>query len=283
LLTARATSAAPAGTTCIVAHTPGGDDHSHVVSAFNQCQSGGTVVFSAGTTYEVLTPIRAAGLSNVKIVVDGTVRFPYNNAKWPKKTPYWAIQGADVFMSGSGAVTADGQQWWDNQPNGGPPVVLFGVHNGGMKGVKFHDARAAHVAIKKSSSFKVSGVTMHSVSNKISKPTKNTDGIDISSSTDIKIHDTSITNDDDAIAMEGGASNIDIRRVRCGGTCHGISIGSLGPPGKQSGAAASVKDVVVEDASFEGCTTAIHIKSWSTPVEGFAKNITYNNLSFKDV
>ncbi|RKO84764.1 hypothetical protein BDK51DRAFT_10248, partial [Blyttiomyces helicus] len=57
----------------IVAHTPGSDDITNVNAAFNACKAGGTVVFAAGIDYQVSTPITATGLSNVDIVIDGTV------------------------------------------------------------------------------------------------------------------------------------------------------------------------------------------------------------------
>ncbi|RKO89086.1 pectin lyase fold/virulence factor, partial [Blyttiomyces helicus] len=199
LLTTRTIPAAPARQQCIVTHTPGGDDHSSVMSAFDICKTGGKVVFSAGTEYQVLTPIAATGLSNFDIVIDGNVTFPYNNAS--------------------------------------------------LTGITITQARAGHFKISFSSSFRVSNITASSVSNSLN-PAKNTDGIDVSSSTS---------------------------------SCHGVSIGSLGPPGKANGSIASVQNVWVEDVSFEGCSTAIHIKSWPSSVQGWASNITYKNVALNNV
>ncbi|RKO89516.1 hypothetical protein BDK51DRAFT_28088, partial [Blyttiomyces helicus] len=105
LLCVGTSSAAPTGQQCIVAHTPGRDDFANVNAAFTTCNGGGTVVSS---------PIAATGLSNVDIVIDGTVTFPYNNANWNSQLPYWQIQGTNVHISGTGSVTTDGQLWWDN-------------------------------------------------------------------------------------------------------------------------------------------------------------------------
>ncbi|RKO89454.1 pectin lyase fold/virulence factor [Blyttiomyces helicus] len=282
LLHVGSSTAAPAGQQCVVAHTPGGDDHGNVVTAFNNCKTGGTVVFSAGTDYQVLTPIKATGLSNVDIVIDGNVTFPYNNAQWDPKLEYWQIAGNDVHISGTGSITADGQLWWDNQPSGGPSVMVINVHNGSLSGITITQARAGHLKISFSSSFEVANITASSVSSS-ANPAKNTDGIDVSGSTGVYIHDSTIINGDDAIALEGGADGVEIRRVHCGGWCHGVSIGSLGPPGKANGSIASVQNVWVEDVSFEGCSTAIHIKSWPSSVQGWANNITYKNVALNNV
>ncbi|RKO84950.1 pectin lyase fold/virulence factor [Blyttiomyces helicus] len=293
LLCVGSSFAAPSGQRCIVAHTPGVDDHTNVMAAFTTCKAGGTVVFSTGTDYQVMTPIQAKGLQNVGIVIDGTITFPYNNAQWDAELAYWQIAGSDLHISGTGSITADGQMWWDNreyrsgrrdvEPSGGPSVMVINVKTGSLTDVTITQAR----------------VTASSVSSS-NRPAKNTDGIDVSSSiacidlitqsppllfqhSGVSIHDSTIINGDDAIALAGGANGVDIRRVHCGGACHGVSIGSLGPVGKASGAAASVQNVWVEDISFEGCSTAIHIKSWPSSVQGWAHNITYKSVVLKDV
>ncbi|KAJ0858215.1 putative endo-polygalacturonase [Helianthus annuus] len=55
----------------------------------------------------------------------------------------------------------------------------------------------------------------------------NTDGIDLSVSSQINIHDSNIRTGDDCVAINGGIYDINVTRVNCG-PGHGISIGSLG-------------------------------------------------------
>ncbi|RKO83027.1 pectin lyase fold/virulence factor [Blyttiomyces helicus] len=162
--------------------------------------------------------------------------------------------------------------------------MVINVKTGSLTGITLTQVRAAHFKIGQSSQFEVSGITASSASNS-AKLAKNTDGIDVSESTGIHIHDVTIVSGDDAIALEGGAVDIDIRRIHAGGLCHGVSVGSLGPPAKLNANVAdtSVRNVWVQDVNFDGCTHAIHIKSWATAVQGVASNITYSNIVLNNV
>ncbi|KAG2264896.1 hypothetical protein Bca52824_071975 [Brassica carinata] len=55
----------------------------------------------------------------------------------------------------------------------------------------------------------------------------NTDGIDISRSTDVEIYDIIVGTGDDCVALNCGSININITRMQCG-PGHGISVGKDG-------------------------------------------------------
>ncbi|KAI9160256.1 hypothetical protein LWI28_006643 [Acer negundo] len=103
------------------------------------------------------------------------------------------------------------------------------------------------------------GVTISNLHITAPESSPNTDGIDISRSVFVYIHDCFIGTGDDCVAIGGGSSNITIDRVSCG-PGHGISVGSLGADGKTE----TVEDVLVKDCHFHGTTNGARIKTWQT-------------------
>ncbi|GAU21642.1 hypothetical protein TSUD_251250 [Trifolium subterraneum] len=81
----------------------------------------------------------------------------------------------------------------------------------------------------------------------------NTDGIDIGSSTNVFINNSTIETGDDCIVINNGSSFINISGIFCG-PGHGISVGSLGKNKKYA--------------------TVEHVHGGS----GYARNITYENI-----
>ncbi|RKO92444.1 pectin lyase fold/virulence factor [Blyttiomyces helicus] len=286
LLAVRLGSAAPTGLKCIVATTNGGNDTDNALSAFSRCQNGGAVIFSANSSYNIYSNLNINNLKDVDIVIDGDVVFPYNDGKWDlKRGAYFSIQGFNVHISGHGSMSSDGQRWWDNRTELSLVYSLLfsiSVDGGSLKDVTFKNSAAANVGMRDTSNFKVSRITVEAISNS-THPPRNTDGIDMSRGSNVSIHDVTILNGDDCIAIGGGASNVDIRRVHCGNICHGISIGSIGAPGSPNGTLSTVSNVHFEDVSLHGCTNAIRLKSWATPVVGAIRNVTYSNITLEEV
>ncbi|CAI0392666.1 unnamed protein product [Linum tenue] len=100
----------------------------------------------------------------------------------------------------------------------------------------------------------------------------NTDGIDISASNHLHIHDSFIGTGDDCVAINGFSSYINISRVLCG-PGHGISIGSLG----KGGAYETVEEVHVEDCTFKGTMNGARIKTWKGG-RGYARKISFERI-----
>ncbi|XP_059642966.1 probable polygalacturonase At3g15720 [Cornus florida] len=105
----------------------------------------------------------------------------------------------------------------------------------------------------------------------------NTDGIDISSSTNVLIQDSFIGTGDDCVAINAGSSFINITNIRCG-PGHGISVGSLGEDGKDD----TVEEVNVWNCIFNGTENGARIKTWQGG-SGYARNIDFQNLKLIDV
>ncbi|EEF44782.1 polygalacturonase, putative [Ricinus communis] len=105
----------------------------------------------------------------------------------------------------------------------------------------------------------------------------NTDGINISHSSNIQIHDCTIGTGDDCVAIGGGSSNINITGVTCG-PGHGISIGSLGKNGKSD----TVEEVYVKDCTLKGTTNGLRIKTWQGG-SGHARQIHFEGITLDAV
>ncbi|KAM7258849.1 hypothetical protein ACFE04_014590 [Oxalis oulophora] len=104
----------------------------------------------------------------------------------------------------------------------------------------------------------------------------NTDGIDISSSINVRIEDSNIGTGDDCIVVGNGINILNITRVNCG-PGHGISIGRLG----RNRESAKVEGVFVSHCTLTGTHNGIRIKT-VLGGSGYAKNIRFNNITLID-
>ncbi|CAH2046418.1 unnamed protein product [Thlaspi arvense] len=104
----------------------------------------------------------------------------------------------------------------------------------------------------------------------------NTDGVDISGSSNVNIFDTIIGTGDDCVAINTGSINIYITRMFCG-PGHGISVGSLGRNGEES----EVENVLVTDCTFNKTDNGARIKTWPNG-KGYARNIAFKNINLID-
>ncbi|KAL0342088.1 UNVERIFIED_CONTAM: putative polygalacturonase [Sesamum calycinum] len=138
-----------------------------------------------------------------------------------------------------------------------------------IRGVVYKNSQKNHVSISECNNATVSGLHM-------TAPPKspNTDGIDISSSTNIHIYNCTMETGDDCIAINGGTSYVTISEVVCG-PGHGISIGSLGANGKYE----EVEAINVSNCTFNGSTNGVRIKTWQGG-SGFARNINFSDINF---
>ncbi|XP_043702723.1 probable polygalacturonase At3g15720 [Telopea speciosissima] len=121
------------------------------------------------------------------------------------------------------------------------------------------------------------GVTFSHINISAPENSKNTDGIDISDSTQILIQDSYIGTGDDCVAINGGTSFINITNVTCG-PGHGISVGSLGA----NGAHDTVEEVHVIDCTFVGTMNGARIKTWQGG-SGYVRNITFEQITLSAV
>ncbi|KAI3706826.1 hypothetical protein L6452_24818 [Arctium lappa] len=109
------------------------------------------------------------------------------------------------------------------------------------------------------------------------KDSPNTDGIDISKSSHVNIHDSNIQTGDDCVAINGGVYDLNVTGVFCG-PGHGISIGSLGEKGGHD----IVEKVRVENCNITGTQNGLRIKTVPYGT-GYAKGIIFREIHLVNV
>ena len=203
----------------------------------------------------------------------------------------------DVTIEGKGVIDGSGQAWWDEALKKKGKVFeptsdiekKFAALNPDYKtqadgggGRPFQFLRPPLMQIKNSSNITLRGITVQNspfwtlhplfsdhivldgvtVLNPYDAP--NTDGIDIESSTDVKVLNCSVFVGDDGIALKSGsgpdgiADNMPTQRIEIRGctvkAAHGGAV--IG-----SETAAEISDLIVADCVFDGTDRGIRIKS----------------------
>ncbi|KAA8541904.1 hypothetical protein F0562_023056 [Nyssa sinensis] len=196
----------------------------------------------------------------------------------PQKKSEWKSSNVDTWIAferinglivnGHGKIDGRGQAWWtEGNLNtsfeskgtivGSPrPTALhfFQCNNLQVDGLNHINSQRNHISITN-----CNGATISNLHISAPETSPNTDGIDISGSTNIQILHCNIGTGDDCIAIIGGSSFINISNIACG-PGHGISIGSLGENGKSD----QVEEVHVKDSSFTATKNGVRIKTWQS-------------------
>ncbi|PYI03672.1 hypothetical protein BO78DRAFT_432009 [Aspergillus sclerotiicarbonarius CBS 121057] len=223
---------------------------------------------------ETLDLSKAADGSTVTF--EGTTTFGYE--EW--SGPLIRLGGKGVtFTQSSGAVIdGEGERWWDGKGT-----------NGGKKKPKFmyvHDIEDSYVTglhIKNTpvQAISVQGTNVHltdiTIDNKLgdSKGGHNTDGFDVSDSTEIYIDGATVYNQDDCLAINSGET-IYFTNGYCSGG-HGLSIGSVG--GRSDN---TVKDIHIENNQVVDSANGVRIKTVYKKT-GEVENVTYSNIKLSGI
>ncbi|KAK1416790.1 hypothetical protein QVD17_25907 [Tagetes erecta] len=186
-----------------------------------------------------------------------------------------------LTVSGNGQIDGQGPIWWGNACIGTPtpgvtchaPVALqFRRCNSlRLNGLTHVNSPRVHITITTCNSVIVSNLRIIAP-----ETSPNTDGIDISGSTNVNIRDSVIATGDDCIAIGGDSSYIKISGIMCG-PGHGISIGSLGRRGGDV-----VENVDVHNCTMRKTLTGVRIKTYQGG-SGYAKRISFTGIRFDAV
>lgn len=184
-----------------------------------------------------------------------------------------------VLVTGSGTIDGRGQNVWkySTRSNAGArlPVslVFMFVQNGRINNLKFVNSMGVHLKITDSKDVEVSKLT-------ITAPDEspNTDGIVISSSSNVRVSNTIIGTGDDCVAIGHGTENIMVSGITCG-PGHGLSVGSLGKRKDEL----SLKGITIRDSTLIGTTNGARIKTYHDSPKMEATNIIFDNLVMKGV
>ncbi|GKV22256.1 hypothetical protein SLEP1_g32138 [Rubroshorea leprosula] len=186
----------------------------------------------------------------------------------------------NLIIDGEGKIDGQGQSWWTacaiKKQNVGKSKcqkpTAFHIHGcNGLKlsGLTHLNSAKNHISLSGSNNVIISNIRIIAP-----EESPNTDGIDISTSSNVMIKNSFIGTGDDCIAINSGSSWISITGVTCG-PGHGISIGSLG----EDGAYQTVEGVNVENCSFRGTDNGVRIKTWKGG-RGYARKISFKHINF---
>lgn len=208
-----------------------------------------------------------------------------------------AIDAADVKISGAGTIDGSGYYWWEpywkkrdslsaSVPGDlidwyVPRPRLMLVHNSHrvvLQDVRLRNAGFWTVHICYSSFVSVKGVDIHNPVLPEGKKAASTDGIDVDSSHDILISNSSIACDDDCIAIKSGRGsdglrvnvptrNVVIEHCSFGAGHGGVSIGTE--------TAGGISNVTVKDCRANGNRAPIKFKP-RPGRGGVIENIVHN-------
>ncbi|XP_004500601.2 probable polygalacturonase At3g15720 [Cicer arietinum] len=215
--------------------------------------------------------------ATVTIKLQGTINAP-NFSKASK----WKVDGGGKWLkfshinglvvNGGGQINGQGEGWWKkfpkNRESKRPTALQFiGCQNLTVSNLTHINSAKNHISITSCQGVSISNLHIVAPGN-----SPNTDGIDISSSTNVAVTNSNIETGDDCIAINNGCSFINISGIFCG-PGHGISVGSLGKGGSRN----TVEEVYVKNCTFNGTTNGARIKTWPRG-RGYAKNIRYENI-----
>ncbi|CAL0328036.1 unnamed protein product [Lupinus luteus] len=228
-------------------------------------QDNPTLVIPNRNTF-MLTPIKFKGPCNpatIIVKVKGTIVAP-NNIKgwqWPEddeKKDKW-VQFSDIsglVIEGGGQIDAQGAPWWKykgDKASYRPTALHFHrCESLTLKDLTHINSPKNHISINMCNGSYISN--LHLIA---PEDSPNTDGINISESTNIVILNSTMETGDDCIAINGGTSFVNISNVYCG-PGHGISVGSLG----ENGGYEEVEEIHVQNCTFNGTTNGARIKTW---------------------
>ncbi|XP_059277508.1 probable polygalacturonase At3g15720 [Lycium ferocissimum] len=119
-----------------------------------------------------------------------------------------------------------------------------------FNGVNLVDSPRNHISITFSKKVTISHITVSAL-----EDSPNTDGIDISTSHQVHILDSTIQRSDDCIVINLGGCNIKITGISCGSR-RGISVGSLGV----NGTFATVDNINVAHCTLQGTQNGVETK-----------------------
>ncbi|KAG0746179.1 hypothetical protein G6F57_008481 [Rhizopus arrhizus] len=262
-------------TTCAVASSSG-DAADNIVTAFTNCNNGGTVVFTKGVTYNLNSIVTITGLKNVNVNLAGTIKLASRATSFQNLDHYIQLKGSNVNVYGGGTINGNGQAWYDAEDHTAPTVLRLSLTNSNVGYFTIINSPRAHLGVTNSNDLVLTNITLNTASTSDNEA-KNTDALDVSSSSGIIFKDSTLTIGDDCTAINGGVTNITLSNIICNGG-HGFSVGSLGKGGKTE----TVKTVRVLDSVCNNCQNGVRIKTWPGG-EGSVSDVKYSNVKLNNV
>ncbi len=276
-------------------------DTAAIQKALDACggAGGGVVRFSPGTYLS--QPIVLRNATTLELDAGATLLAVTNQSDFMKTPGNWLkarggdfvpfISGkglTDVTFTGGGTINGSGYVWWPEAEKARRTKSGFTLYRPNMVVLqRCNNVRMENITLQNSPKFnfvpdECEGVVVSNVTILNPAGAANTDGIDPSDSKDVLITKCRIDTGDDNVAIKAGHKLADREFASENITVtdctflhgHGMSIGSETVGG--------VRNVTVENCTFDGTENGIRIKS-QRGKGGLVENIIYKDLTMKNV
>ncbi|KAJ6503860.1 glycosyl hydrolases family 28-domain-containing protein [Mycena sanguinolenta] len=200
------------------------------------------------------------------------------------------IGGEDITIQGASGSVIDGngQAWWDGQgSNGGVTkpdhfIVLKSTGTSLVQNLHIQNWPVHCFDITSASGTTITGLTLDNSAGNAPNAASdglpaahNSDGFDVSGSTNLLITNTTVINQDDCVAVTSG-TNITVSNMVCDGG-HGLSIGSIG--GKSDN---DVSNVLFTNSVVKNSQNGARIKT-NSGTTGTVTNIKWSNIQLSNI
>ncbi|KAI3687726.1 hypothetical protein L1987_81428 [Smallanthus sonchifolius] len=243
-----------------------------------------TLVIPSGMTF-LLSPLVFNGSSckshNLNIKLLGVITAPNTRAGWRVciEKQFWIyftlVKG--LTIDGPGRIDGQGAAWWGEKEPTETCNRPTALHFYKCPGLRLKDTTHINSPFLHISIVNCEDVDIGNLQITAPEHSPNTDGIDISASSHIHIHDSNIQTGDDCVAINGGVFDVNVTNVLCG-PGHGISIGSLGENESHD----SVEQVRVQHCNITGTTNGLRIKTVPNGT-GYARGIIFQDINLINV
>ncbi|QPH06387.1 hypothetical protein C2857_004819 [Epichloe festucae Fl1] len=214
---------------------------------------------------------------NTRVIFSEETTFEY--AEWAG--PLISFSGNSISIEGAPGhiIDCNGKRWWDSKgTNGGKqkPKFFFAnsLHNSTIKSLNVRNTPAQAFSIASVTNLSIYDVTVDDRDgDKFGG--HNTDGFDISASSDVYISGAKVWNQDDCMAVNSG-HNITFTNGDCD-RGHGIAIGSVGGRTKND-----VSNVRVLNSHVSNSENGIRIKT-VYGARGSVSNVVFDTITLSDI
>jgi polygalacturonase len=282
-------------------------DTQAVQAAIDRCAAsgGGVVVVPAGGRYVCGSLFLKSGVT-LRVEKGATILGSEEKGDYPMidtriaglemKHPAALVNAIDcqhVGIDGGGVIAGRGKVWWD---------WFWKTREERGRGVDFQVHRPRLVCFTRCQGVKVSGVTLkdpafwtlhllyskdvdvEGITVRAPKKAASSDGIDVDSSSDVRIRRCDISCDDDDIALKAGrdADGLRVNRPTENVTIEDCKVGMGAGVAMGSETAGGIRHVVVRNCAFDGSGAAARLKSYPGR-GGVVEDIRFENLDAKNV
>ncbi|KAL9621982.1 MAG: hypothetical protein Q9160_003644 [Pyrenula sp. 1 TL-2023] len=260
-------------------------DYSSLSAAVSSCTALAlsSLTVPADTTLD-LTKLKAGAT----VIFQGTTSFTFSSSM---TADLIKVTGKGITLAGAPGHIIDGNggAWWDGLgSNGGVDkpdhfITLSKLTaNSVVRDLSIRNWPVHCFQITGCSDLTISNITLDNSAGdapnaaSAGKPAAhNSDGFDVSSTTNLLLTDSSVRNQDDCVAITSG-TGITVQNLDCDGG-HGLSIGSIG--GKSNNV---VSNVIFQNSQIRNSENGARIKT-NSGTTGTVSNITYSNIQLSGI